>query len=365
MSARLTRRRSLAGALVILVSPVVAAFLALSTASAAPNPPNPAVSFGTISAPLIGQSVGFDVSFVNSDPNAAGYGPYIDLRLPLGADGDDGLTFTSATYLGASVTSVSRTADAGGCVTHPYAVLVSGAPLQVCGLVAGQSYVVLRLPFGSFTPGQPAATVHVTAALSNLADTGTGLDIGVQGGFQFGADPLNDPATDPSLTGTLATKTITPTVMRVTKTYGGPEDETATGPNYPRTYTIRVSIAPGQTVQGLVVSDSLPGQPAVRFHLDAHDAGLDGSLHALDHNARRHSLARLRRRHRHRRHRRHDDVHVLRPQARRRRRAGPGPVHRRLRHLRRRRRRERHLAARRRPRHPRTRVRRYRDPHAR
>ena len=258
MSAKLVQRRLIMGAIAILVAPFLSAFLALSSAQGASSP-DPTASFGSISAPLIGQSVGFDVSFKNADLSATGYGPYLDLRMPLGADGDDGLTFTGATYLGAPVTNVQLVADSGGCVTHPYALQASGAALQICGLDVGQSYVVLRLPFGSFTPGQPAATVHVTTSLSNKADAGTPLTIGAQGGFQFGADPLNNPTTDPSITGAFVTTTVDPTIMRVTKSYGGPENETATGQNYPRTYTISVSIAPGQTVTNLLISDTLPG----------------------------------------------------------------------------------------------------------
>ncbi len=47
-------------------------------------------------------------------------------------------------------------------------------------------------------------------------------------------------------------------MVTLQKTYNGPEDETATGPNYPRQYTITATIAEGQTVENLVVTDLLP-----------------------------------------------------------------------------------------------------------
>ncbi len=47
--------------------------------------------------------------------------------------------------------------------------------------------------------------------------------------------------------------------MTLEKTYNGPEDETATGPNYPRRYTITATIAAGQSVENLVLTDLLPG----------------------------------------------------------------------------------------------------------
>ena len=52
---------------------------------------------------------------------------------------------------------------------------------------------------------------------------------------------------------------MTPTILRLTKTYIGPEDETATGPNFPRQYRITVDVATGQTVTDLDLTDVLPG----------------------------------------------------------------------------------------------------------
>ncbi|MCX8024588.1 MAG: hypothetical protein N3A60_05255, partial [Thermanaerothrix sp.] len=51
---------------------------------------------------------------------------------------------------------------------------------------------------------------------------------------------------------------ITPTLFILEKTYHGPEDETATGPNFPRRYTITATIAPGQTMNAFNLSDVLP-----------------------------------------------------------------------------------------------------------
>jgi uncharacterized repeat protein (TIGR01451 family)/fimbrial isopeptide formation D2 family protein len=258
MSAHTARRRLATGLVAVALSPALLAFVSLTGAQAQGDPPAPNVSVSAPASPLIGESVGIDLSFVNGSASEAGYGPYIDLQLPLGADGDDGITFTGATYLGAPVTATQLIADGSGCVTHPYAVNSSGVLLHTCGLAAGQSLVVLRLPFGSFTAGQPAATVHVTGQLSALADAGTGLAVVANGGFQFGADALANPASDPSIVGTVHSGTVTPTVIRVSKTYLGPEDETATGPNYRRGYTITATVAPGQTVDSLVLSDLLP-----------------------------------------------------------------------------------------------------------
>src|SRR5690606_40336811 len=94
---------------------------------------------------------------------------------------DDGLTFATASYLGSDVTSIPLTiTNCGGSQTHPF----TGLPI-VCpaGFRVGDQLVVLELPFGSFSPGQPAATISVTASMSNLADLGTPLPIAARAGF--------------------------------------------------------------------------------------------------------------------------------------------------------------------------------------
>ena len=242
----------------VVLTPVMAALVGAPVAKGDPSDPVPTVSIGLPSSALIGENVGFDISFWNASPSQPGYGPYIDLKLPAGDEPDNGLSFVGATYLGAAVTATQLTPDEYGCAPHPYAVDDTGSPVQICGIAADQEYWVLRLPFGSFTPGQPTAVVHVTTKLSQLANVGEALEVDANGGFEFGRTPINDPATDPSTIGDVTTADITPSIMTVAKSYNGPESETATGPDYPRSYTISVTVAPGQTVDDLTVTDVLP-----------------------------------------------------------------------------------------------------------
>ncbi|MCP4592986.1 MAG: DUF11 domain-containing protein, partial [bacterium] len=247
--------------------------------------PVPSASLTVGAETWLGEDFTFTASFENTSGVATdvGYGPFIDLVFPLnGADGAagtdtaDGIDFASATYLGSAVTALSFVFpddDGGGpgttgCVDHPYATDVTHAPLQVCG-TAGDKLVVLQLPFGSVVNSQPVIEVTVNASLSNLADLGTALTIRRRGGFQFGANPLDDPCCDPSIVNPVATdsstwpgEATTPTLASLRKTYGGPENETATGPNYPGAYTISVDIADGQTITDLDVTDLLPNNMA-------------------------------------------------------------------------------------------------------
>lgn len=223
---------------------------------------------------FIGDNVTFTVSFDNTSPTDMGYGPFIDLAFPAtGSDGDDGLTFTGATYLGAPVTSVAQTfglAGTGGCtaglgsVTHPYVRNTAGVYITVCG-VPGDQLVTLQLPFGSFAPDQPAATITVNAAMSNLADLGIPLTVRARGGYMFGADALDNwccdapilsvPSNDSS---TWPGSSTTPILITLAKTHIGPENETVTGPNYPREYVIDVDLPNGQIVNNLVITDVVP-----------------------------------------------------------------------------------------------------------
>jgi uncharacterized repeat protein (TIGR01451 family)/fimbrial isopeptide formation D2 family protein len=259
MPVRRVRRWPIAVVAALLLSPVLAVFLNAPAVRADETDPRPTASLPLPFDALIGSTVSFDVSFVNDGP-MTGYGPYVDLTLPLGHDGNDGLTFVSATYLGASITPVQKTAGPDGTVLHPYAVDPFGAPVVIHGLVPGQSYVVLRLPFGSFTPGQPPAVLHVTTQMSDHANVGWPLDVIADGGFQFGRTAVSDPTSgDPSiLQVTAATTHVTPTIILVSKTYNGPEHETATGRDFPESYTITATIAKDQPVTGLILSDTLP-----------------------------------------------------------------------------------------------------------
>ncbi len=105
--------------------------------------------------------------------------------------------------------------------------------------------------------------MSVDAQLSQYADLGTGLTIRARGGYEFGADPLDNACCDvpivspsnPNSATWTPTGTVTPTLISISKGDDAAESETATGPNYPHTYTVTVDIAPGQTITNLNVFD--------------------------------------------------------------------------------------------------------------
>jgi uncharacterized repeat protein (TIGR01451 family)/fimbrial isopeptide formation D2 family protein len=273
------------------------------------NPPNvpPDVPLQV----LINEPFTFKVRFKNNanvffSGAKTGYGAFIDLVLDAGGANMrkpphspaclcDGITFVKANMVdvnGGAVPLVfyksqAPCAPSTSLVTliHPFdSSLV--LPVQV---PAGSQLVTLELPFGSFDPTQPEIVVEVTANVSPLADVSppTPLNIYARGGFRYGKDPLDDPILDfpvlsdlldlslnPPSNDPLNQKTdstqwsapaqaqTTPTLITVTKKYLGPEDETATGPNFVQRYRITLDIANQQTVNNVTVTDHLPNNMA-------------------------------------------------------------------------------------------------------
>lgn len=216
---------------------------------------------------LIGEDFTFSLNFSNpgTAPNPDGFGPYIDLFLPLGADGNDGVTIATSgaiTYLGTPVNYQLVTIGAGGTAEHPYFRNTANQPGVISGQ-PGQTVVVIELPFGSYTNGQPAAELVVSASLSSLADHGTGLDIAARAGFRYGHTPTADYTDDPSVEGGMVTASITPVLVEYTHTFNGPEGETATGPNFPREMTTTITVAPGQVLENYVFTVDVPANIVV------------------------------------------------------------------------------------------------------
>ena len=217
---------------------------------------------------LLGDNFSFTVNFSNTSTQT-GFAPFINLALPTtGRDGNDGVNFISASYLGQNLISHLVTFDASGNATHPLAKDANGNFLVInastYGMRAGDTLVVIELPFASVTNAQPVIPVQINASLSNLADTsfsnGTpDLTIRTSGGFEFGNDALDNPTNDPSLIQAATSAFVVhPTVITFDETLSTPEGETATGPNYGRTLTLSVTPAPGQTLSNVVVTQPLP-----------------------------------------------------------------------------------------------------------
>lgn len=183
--------------------------------------------------------------------------------------------------------STILTFDASGNATHPFAKDANGNALVInaasVGMKPGDQMVVLQLPYGSVTNGQPGIDIQITAQLSNLADTtysdgAPNLTINARGGFEYGNDSLNNPTQDPTLVeSALHSFVVTPTLLSVTQTVNMPEGETVTGPNFTRTQTVTVTPATGQTLTNVSVTQTVPDQ----VHVNQITPGAGGTLESV------------------------------------------------------------------------------------
>ncbi len=221
----------------------------------------PTVALSAPAQALIGETAPVSLTFSNTG-DEPGYAPWAYVVLPTtGANGNNGVSFVSgsASYLGASVTTVVSTFNSGGTVTGPSFARdpATDQPLVLTG-TPGNEAVFFQLPLGGFAVGQPDATIQFTTSISNLADVGFALNLQAQGGFGLGNTPVDDPSTDPPLLGSTVSTSVTPALFTVSKTYLGTEGETATGANFKQQYQVSVDVANGQTIQNLDITDVLP-----------------------------------------------------------------------------------------------------------
>jgi uncharacterized repeat protein (TIGR01451 family) len=216
-------------------------------------------------------------------PPYIGYGPFVELYLQYaGADCNqlptsecDGLHFGAA-----DAEFTTTVLPLTPCPAPPALPVVFPGPLPLCTVtppgcpgtvptttacffgalpvcatdpVAGFQKVVLPLPFGSFVPTQPPVLIDVTVHVDHFANEGFPLIVKARGGFQYGNSASGGV---PSIDANCMTPWPTsPSVLIVHKQFLGPEDETATGPDFPVTYQISVDVAHNQPVGSLEVTD--------------------------------------------------------------------------------------------------------------
>lgn len=205
-----------------------------------------------------GESFQFKSTISNggTDP---GFSPAIELILPAEITLNsatfslDGLTLSPATTI--TVTDNDGGSPATGTVTNPLTHTTLLLPV-------GDVYRIYRLPLGSFVPGQTPVSIDFTAALSAIPAVNVPLINPVQTRCEFllGSDPLDNPNVDPPLFSSFLSSIVTPTLMTATKkmvTTDG-ENETATGQNFPVTYTIGADVSNSKIITDLDVSETLP-----------------------------------------------------------------------------------------------------------
>jgi len=227
-----------------------------------------AVINGPATTSLIGEEIPLVVTFDNTATNPAdiGYSPFIDIVMPKTGDAppapENGIEFkpgSQASFNGLALPTTILEFDAAGQAVHPFAKDAGGQPLVVSG-TPGDQLVVVQLPFGSYGPDQPAIDINFTGVVSADAQPNESYAITATGGFRYQTDPAGNPTVDVAAFGTSTSDPIQPQVFRISKSSGAGESETATGPNFPHTYTVSMAVAPGQTITDLLLEDLLPDE---------------------------------------------------------------------------------------------------------
>ncbi|MDH3280405.1 MAG: DUF4347 domain-containing protein, partial [Gammaproteobacteria bacterium] len=245
----------------------------------------------------------FDMTFTFDNtagmPDEIGYGPYMDVVIEAGIDVDGAggmigvptsasgpVGFTAYDWNGTLWDQLDTAGNLTGLTINPllddHPFDSTGGFLPVPGgSQVGDRWYVLELPFGSFTPDQPAFAINLVGQLSAAdgATPGSALDVSARGGFRYGADPLDNAPGDPQVFEAAAnTASITPELFMLTKVSDVPETETATGPNFPVTYTLTVDLAPGEDFSDLVIEDLLPAGANYRGDLQILVGGVDQTV---------------------------------------------------------------------------------------
>ncbi|WP_066967492.1 isopeptide-forming domain-containing fimbrial protein [Microbulbifer sp. Q7] len=231
----------------------------------------PSLTLDVPAEDFINEGTSFQITFDNLGTDT-GFGPFGDLVV------GPGLVIQDATGLGGSLTFETFTSDGLNWIDskgevvqfHPFdRAETGGIPLPPVA-PAGSTWYAAELPFGSFTPDQPAYTATVTAFLDESAGAQVGVPIAIsaRGGFYLGEqDALNNPDVDPPVVGNPVADTITPTVLIADKTVAdndgdnnsvGDDNETVTGPSEEIKWTINVDLADNTPVENIVITDRIP-----------------------------------------------------------------------------------------------------------
>ena len=229
---------------------------------------------GAIDPVFIGGTTDLTVQFANTG-SAVGYAPYIDIDLD--ALAANGLSLTGASYLGVALQMTTLTFDASGNATNPYAKDASGNPVIMHG-TPGDTVAVIQLPFGSFAPTQTPADIQLTLVAAATANVSTVIPVVATAGFAYGETPLGTPQGDwPVIQSAPSTVDLETTLVTVSSTYNGPEQEAAAGTLfgtiYNESWTVSANVALDAVLANFVLTDPLPAGAVANAFTISPDGG--------------------------------------------------------------------------------------------
>ena len=149
---------------------------------------------------------------------------------------------------------------------------------------ANSTFYILQYPLGSFTVDAPDAVLNITSGIGVLK-IGKLLNFTVTPVFRYGNSPIDDPVNYPPIYGETVTGWVNPVVVKIDKISSLNEHETATGSNFPFSYSVNINIANGAKIENITITDVIPsdvmylGSPVL---YDSKGRVIDSGLYTIE-----------------------------------------------------------------------------------
>ena len=149
---------------------------------------------------------------------------------------------------------------------------------------ANSTFYILQYPLGSFTVDAPDAVYNITSGIGVLK-IGKLLNFTVTPVFRYGNSPIDDPVNYPPIYGETVTGWVNPVVVKIDKSSSLNEHETATGSNFPFSYSVNINIANGAKIENITITDVIPsdvmylGSPVL---YDSKGRVIDSGLYTIE-----------------------------------------------------------------------------------
>ncbi|WP_288578451.1 isopeptide-forming domain-containing fimbrial protein [uncultured Methanobrevibacter sp.] len=210
------------------------------------------MSFNNPADVFINESFNFQMVFKNLG-DATGFQPYIQLIAP------KELTHFTVSYSNRKIVPIKvgifneSTYDN---TTGLYTLRDPFTKKEVHG-PANSTFYILQYPLGSFTVDAPDAVLNITSGIGVL-EIGKLLNFTVTPVFRYGNSPIDDPVNYPPIYGETVTGWVNPVVVKIDKGSNLNEHETATGSNFPFSYSVNINIANGAKIENITITDVIP-----------------------------------------------------------------------------------------------------------
>ena len=237
------------------------------------------MSFNNPADVFINESFNFQMVFKNLG-DATGFQPYIQLIAP------KELTHFTVSYSNRKIVPIKvgifneSTYDN---TTGLYTLRDPFTKKEVHG-PANSTFYILQYPLGSFTVDAPDAVLNITSGIGVLK-IGKLLNFTVTPVFRYGNSPIDDPVNYPPIYGETVTGWVNPVVVKIDKSSSLNEHETATGSNFPFSYSVNINIANGAKIENITITDVIPsdvmylGSPVL---YDSKGRVIDSGLYTIE-----------------------------------------------------------------------------------